>query len=71
MEDCAVIGIFPAETVHFMKDNIAIPKDHTFSDAKIIDGDTILLDMYLFVSDPNIFESVFSREMHDCNNPKC
>ena len=68
---CAVIGIFLPDSVNFRKDDVQIPNDFTFSDAKIKDGDFITLEMDLYVSDPNIFESVFSRSYHDCNYPKC
>ena len=70
-DDCKIIGIFPPESVGFKKDEVNIPTHFTFSDAKIKDGDTIVLDMDIYVSDPNIFESVFSRSIHDCDNPMC
>ena len=67
---CAVIGIFLPDSVNFRKDDVQIPNDFTFSDAKIKDGDTILLEMNVYVSDPTIFESVFSKSVHnDCDNP--
>ena len=71
-DSCKIIGIFSPETVGFKKDDAYIPNNFTFSDAKIKDGDTILLEMNVYVSDPTIFESVFSKSVHnDCDNPQC
>jgi len=69
--DCAIIGIFIPESVNFKKDDSKIPENCTFYEAKIKDGDTIQLEMDRYVSDPNIFESVFTRNHYDCKNPRC
>ena len=69
--DCRVVGIYPPKYVLFKHEQVNLHPDMTFSEARIKDGDTISFDIDAFISDPNIFESVFSNEIHDCIDPKC
>ena len=65
-DDCRVTGIFPPEAIVFEFNEKKLDKGETFAGAQIKDGDTITFDMEIYISDPNIFESVFSREDHEC-----